>query len=351
MVRIELRDVFKLCFFLFLCFGVVHCAAQSPKKVSPFLRLMFYNVENYFDTEDDPTINDNDFLPSGAMRWTLSRYNTKRNNIFRVVAGVGEWEPPALVALCEVENRKVLNDLITRTPLSKYPYHIVHKESPDLRGIDAALLYRSDYLRCIRKQFIRVRFPDNRKRTRDIVYATLLTRNKDTLHIFVNHWPSRSGGQRKSDPARMLAASLLRNKVDSIFSRNPLANIIITGDLNDGPTDSSVLRQLNALPDTAQKKPSNLFNLSAYKLQEETGTIKYQGRWSVFDQIIVSGGLLRPGNKLRTDADKCRIFRADYLFEPDTRYSSNKPFRTYVGQQYNNGFSDHLPVYLDILLK
>ena len=213
------------------------CWGYAQKQGTDYLRLMFYNVENFFDTVDDPKTNDNDFTPDGSMRWTQSRYIEKRNNIFRVITHVGEWDPPAIVGLCEIENRSVLDDLAKNTPLAKYPYRIVHKESPDPRGIDVALFYRSDYLKCIAQQFIRVRFADNRKRTRDILYATLCTAKDDTLHVFVNHFPSRVGGQRQSDPSRMLAASLIRQKVDSIFSRNALANIIVTGDMNDAPSD------------------------------------------------------------------------------------------------------------------
>jgi endonuclease/exonuclease/phosphatase family metal-dependent hydrolase len=203
-------------------------------------------------------------------------------------------------------------------------------------------------LKCIAQQFIRVRFSDNRKRTRDILYASLRTSNGDTLHIFVNHWSSRVGGQRQSEAGRLLAASLVRQKADSIFSRNTMANIVITGDFNDGYRDKSLTEGLRTLNDTAKLKPSALFNLTAYRINEPTGTIKYQGKWSIFDQIIVSGGLLR--GTLRTDASRCHIFRADYLFEPDKRYQGVKPFRTYVGTAYNKGFSDHLPVYVDIIL-
>jgi endonuclease/exonuclease/phosphatase family metal-dependent hydrolase len=335
-------------FFLLIFLIFNHCI-HAQKQGKDYFRVMFYNVENYFDTVNDPTTNDNEFTPEGSMRWTVSRYKDKRDNIFRVIAHVGEWDPPAIVGLCEIENRGVLDDLIRNTPLMKYPYRIVHKDSPDQRGIDVALLYRDDYLKCIAQQFIRVRFPDNRKRTRDILYATLRTLNDDTLHVFVCHSPSRVGGQRQSEPGRLLVASLVRNKVDSIFNHNPMARIIITGDMNDGPLDKSLHSELRALTDTAQAKPSALFNLSAYKMKESTGTIKYQGKWSVFDQIIVSGGLLR--GPLRTNVSRCYIFRADYLFEPDNRYQGVIPFRTYIGQKYNNGFSDHLPVYVDIIVR
>ncbi len=335
-----------LFFLLFFLVSGNWCSAQ--KQGRDYLRLMFYNVENFFDTTDDPTTNDNEFTPEGSFRWTQSRYIEKRNNIFKVIAHVGEWDAPALIGLCEIENRTVLDDLAKRTPLMKYPYRVVHRDSPDQRGIDVALFYRSDYLKCTSEQFIRVRFSDDRRRTRDILYATLCTSGNDTLHVFINHWPSRSGGQQQSEPARILAASLVRNKVDSIFGCNPMARVIITGDLNDGPLDKSLRTGLKALTDTAQTKSLALFNLSAYKVKESTGTIKYQGKWSVFDQIIVSGGLLR--GTLRTDVGQCHIFRADYLFEPDKRYQGVKPFRTYLGPKYNRGFSDHLPVYLDILM-
>ena len=334
-------------FSVYACVLSTQCL-YAQKQGEDYIRLMFYNVENFFDTVDDPAINDNDFTPGGSMRWTQSRYIEKRNNIFRVIAHVGEWDPPALVGLCEIENRGILDDLVRNTPLGKYPYSIIHKDSPDLRGIDVALLYRSDYLKCVGQQFIRVRLNNNRTRTRDILYATLCTTKGDTLHVFVNHWPSRVGSIRQSEPGRILAASLVRQKVDSIFNSNVLANIVVTGDLNDGPSDKSLTSGLQALNDTTNAKPSALFNLSAYKTKESTGTIKYQGKWSVFDQIIVSGGLLR--GTLRTDVNRCHIFRADYLFEPDKRYQGVKPFRTYIGPRYNKGFSDHLPVYLDIIM-
>jgi endonuclease/exonuclease/phosphatase family metal-dependent hydrolase len=343
-----LKGIFKWTTLFFLGMNIGYLSAQTSKN--QVLRMMFYNVENFFDTEDDPTKNDNEFTPEGAMRWTKTKYLAKRNTIFRVIANVGEWEPPAIVGLCEVENRKVLDDLITNTPLVKYNYRIVHQESPDQRGIDAALLYRSDLLKGLHQEFIRIRFPDNRKRTCDIVYARLLTQKKDTLHIFINHWSSRSGGEKRSEPARILAATLLRNKVDSIFSANSMANIIITGDLNDDPSNISLVRHLKALTDTTLSKPSALFNLSACKTRETTGTIKYQGKWSVFDQMIVSGNLLQSRKNIHTDVDKCKIFRAAYLFEPDVRYSGEKPFRTFVGQKYNQGFSDHLPVFLDLIV-
>ena len=337
-------------YFVFLLISMIFSnLLYAQKQGEDYLRLMFYNVENFFDTIDDQTTNDDEFTPNGSFRWTQSRFITKRNNIFRVVAHLGEWDPPAIIGLCEIENRTVLDALVKYTPLMKYPYRIVHQDSPDQRGIDVALLYRSDYLKCINQQFIRIRPTGNKKQTRDILYATLSTQAGDSLHVFVNHWPSRSGGQKQSEPERIHAAKLLRHKIDSIFSCNPLANIVVTGDLNDGPLDKSLLSGLRAENDTAQAKPLTLFNLSAYKMKEPTGTLKYQGKWSIFDQMIVSGGLLR--GSFRTDVNRHHIFRADYLFEPDKRYQGVKLFRTYYGPRYNGGFSDHLPVYLDIIIK
>lgn len=344
-IRLSLFNYLSL-WFLFTACGF---SQTDPTQGSDYLRIMFYNVENLFDTEDDPVTNDDEFTPEGRMRWTQNRYIRKRNDVFRVIAHVGGWDPPAVIALCEIENRKVLTNLVKNTPLVKYPYKILHKDSPDQRGIDVAFLYRSDYLQCVSEQYIRI-FPETGARqTREILYAVFLTTTGDTLHLFVNHWPSRSGGQRSSDPSRMLAATKLSAKTDSIFHVNPMAKIIITGDLNDTPSDKSIVTGLKAHTDTTQNKTKALFNLSAYKTGEETGTIKYQGRWSVFDQFIVSGGLLR--GKTKTSADQCHIFRADYLLEPDPRYSGTKPFRTFTGPRYNGGFSDHLPVYLDISIQ
>ena len=335
-------------YIILLSFSLTVYSQAETVKMQPVLRLMFYNVENFFDTDNDPLTNDDEYTPEGKRYWSVGRYINKRNNIFKVIANVGEWEPPSLISLCEIENRKVLEGLIRNTPLTKYQYGIIHKDSPDQRGIDVALIYRKDLLRPVRQQFIP--YPDRRRRTRDILFVTLLTQNKDTLHLFINHWPSRSGGQKKSEPARILTASILRQKVDSIFARNANANIVITGDLNDEPLDKSIISGLKAKPDISKTAPSALYNLTALKMKEKTGTIKYQGRWLVYDQMIVSGAMLKPGNKLETGLKKCTIFRADYLLEPDKRYSGTKPFRTYSGLKYNKGFSDHLPVVLDITL-
>jgi hypothetical protein len=160
--------------FIALFFCVL--SAYSQTQGTNFLRLMFYNVENFFDTVSDPATNDDAFTPEGSMRWTQSRYIAKRNNIYRVIANVGEWDPPALVALCEIENRDVLEDLIKNTPLARFPYRIIHQDSPDQRGIDVALLYRGDYLTSISEEFIGVRFPNSNRNSRDILYATLPTR-------------------------------------------------------------------------------------------------------------------------------------------------------------------------------
>lgn len=336
-----------------------------------FFRIMFYNVENLFDTFDDTLKQDEEFLPKGVKYWSEYRYYQKLNRIYKVIVAVGGWQPPEIVGLCEVENRYVLDGLVKYTPLSKFQYEIVHQESPDWRGIDVALLYLKNKFTLLNYKAIPINFPfDINRKTRDILYVKGITKKNDTLHIFVNHWPSRWGGQLESEQNRVFVASVLRNVVDSIFSINPDANIIIMGDLNDDPENTSILKTLNANTSYDNITNNELYNLSYYlKEKKNAGTLKYQGRWNIFDQFIVSGALISPapdnvgagksGSPLRSDKQKsiyltlddAYVFKADYLLEKDETYIGYKPFRTYSGYKYINGFSDHLPVFIDLRKK
>ena len=183
-----------------------------------YFRVVSYNVENYFDPFNDSLKNDEDFTPEGNHFWTWNKYKDKQNKIYKVLSAVGGWELPEIIGLYEVENEFVLRDLLKSTPLKWRNYEIVHKESPDARGIDVALLYRSDKFKLINSQFLKVVFSfDTTKKTRDILYAKGYTKDFDTLNIFVNHWPSRLGGQTESDMNRQAVAKILRNKIDSIL--------------------------------------------------------------------------------------------------------------------------------------
>lgn len=309
---------------------------------------MFYNVENLFDTFDDSLKKDEDFLPESNHFWNNHKYYTKLNQIYKVIMAVGEWNPPAIIGLCEIENRKVIDDLTNNTPLVKFEYKIVHKESPDRRGIDVGLLYRKELFTPLNSEFLPINFPNNpESKTRDILYVKGITNKADTLHIFINHWPSRWGGQLESEGRRLYVASVLKSKVDSILNKSINSNIIITGDFNDYPDNKSIKEVLSAKQDFNNISSNQLYNLSANLFKtKHIGTHKYQGEWGVLDQFIVSGNLLKKENKVYTSIDHVHIFNKDFLLEPDNSNYGFKPNRTYIGYKYNGGYSDHLPTYL-----
>ncbi len=317
------------------------------------IRIMFYNCENFFDIYNDSVKLDDEFTPEGKKHWTFRRFLEKVSHISKVIVAIGGWQPPEIIGLCEIENRYVLNYLTQKGPLKKIGYKIIHYESPDRRGIDVGFLYLPNKFHPIMSKKIPVNFPPNMgKKTRDILYVKGTINNGDTLHIFVNHWPSRWGGMLETEPKRMFVAALLRKNVDSIFQTNPKAKIIIIGDLNDYPTNRSLLESLKAKGDFKNIKTNELYNLSYY-LQEVKGKFshKHQGEAGILDQIIVSGALLDTNNSVYTTKDDAHVFDAPFLREEDANYAGYKPFRTYIGYKYHGGFSDHFPVYLDLFIK
>lgn len=315
-----------------------------------FLRIVSYNVENYFDPFDDSLKRDDEFTPNGVRHWSWEKYKNKQKKIYKVISAIGGWELPEIIGFCEVENRFVMEDLLKSTPLKWRNYELVHKESPDKRGIDVALIYRKDKFKVLNQAFYEIQFPwDTSKKTRDILYVKGITNFRDTLHIFMNHWPSRWGGQAESDRNRQFVASILRSKVDSIFRTNWNANIIIIGDFNDEPDNASITDVLRALNNYDNPLPGELYNLAWYmKEVKGMGSLKYQGQWGLIDQIIVSGPLLIKTNSIYTTLDNAHTFNADFLSEQDEAFVGVKPFRTFVGFKYNGGFSDHYPIYLDL---
>jgi hypothetical protein len=324
-----------LCFLL-LNFGYT---LYSQKSNRGDYRLMFYNTENLFDTIDTPNKNDEEFLPDSDKNWDSYRYWKKLKMIYQVIAAAGESSPPEIIGMCEVESFLPLYNLANNTPLSKYPYTIVHQDSPDTRGIDVALLIRNDKVQLIDKVFLKVIFPfDTSANTREILHACLRIQ-EDTLHVFVNHWPSRRGGEIKSEPRRMVASKVLQQAINSIKTQNPDAKIVVLGDFNDEPQNKS-LQQLTSKTD--------MVNLSQ-KLQKscKCGSYKYRSKWNMIDQVIVSKSLLKM-EQLYTTTEKISVFSKDFLLIDDTSYGGTKPNRTYLGPRYMGGYSDHLPVLIDL---
>ena len=308
---------------------------------------MFYNTQNLFDIYDDPLTDDNDFTPGGVLRWNYSRYIKKINSLYQVITAAGEWAPPAVVALCEVENRKVLEDLIRNTYLSKYDYRIIHEESSDQRGIDVCLIFRQDCAKELSSEyFIPVQVQKEEFSGRSVLYTRLLVCN-DTLHLIVNHWPSRRGGVLAGEDLRIEIAGFVKGLCDSIIvANNGRAKVIICGDFNATP-DDRVIKLLSEI----EKPGIKLINLSGYATEKGEGTYRYKGIWEMIDQIIVSESLLDNKSGLITEADNFRIFSPDFLLEKDPGYPGFLPFSTYRGYRYHGGFSDHLPVIIDLQVK
>ncbi|MCD7936924.1 MAG: endonuclease [Tannerellaceae bacterium] len=307
-------------------------------------RAMWYNVENLFDTLDDPYTQDQEFTPSGNRYWTPGRYYHKLQQISKVINAAGEWETPAVVGLCEIENEAVLKDLLHRTPLRQQQYKYCIAHSNDNRGIRIAFLYQQHTFGKTGMNSIPVVPPAGKRQTRDILHVWGKVITGDTLDIFLAHFPSRYGGETESENARLYAAQLLKTLTDSVIHIRQSPYILIMGDLNDTPTNRSI-RKILAPPD------GDLHNMPLHSTDKSiTGTHKYQGEWSQLDHIVVSSSLLHPSSSLRLQPQSVRIFSPPFLLTPDKTWRGVRPRRTYYGFTYEGGYSDHLPLIADFLL-
>lgn len=338
-------------FLLSLLFLLPTCLQAQSRKDTLAFRIMSYNVENLFDCRHDSLKKDYEFLPDATRHWNYTKYRKKLDNIARVIASVGGWAPPALAALCEVENDSVLRDLSRYSALKEAGYRYVLTQSPDERGIDVALLYQRSLFKLLSSRSISIPKPSPGNRpTRDILHACGLLLNQDTLDVFVVHFPSRSGGAKESEPYRLQAAQMLKTATDSLMSVRRRAQILIMGDFNDYPTNKSIRQVLQAeAPSSASKplQPLKLYHLLAGKATRHKGfgSYKYQGEWGLLDHIIVSGNLLEEHSPLRTDETEADVLSLPFLLTEDRKYGGKQPFRTYYGMKYQAGYSDHLPVW------
>lgn len=295
------------------------------------------NCENLFDCVHDSLKQDIEFTPEGARKWTPRKYYNKVNNIVKTITAIGEdgnkWTLPDMIALCEVENDSTMHTLTRRSPLRSLGYEYVMTSSPDVRGIDVALLWHPGSFAMINHHAVRVKPIEGMRHTRDILYVSGRLRNGDTLHVIVAHAPSRYGGIKRTEPHRMLVSDRIAGVVDSIktVSRNP--RIIVAGDFND----------YHNSPVVVNLKSKGLVNVSekAKGTNGAKGTYKYKGAWNSIDHILVNAAL---SHWVRS----CFVFDAPFLLEEDTRYGGVKPFRTSNGYRYQNGFSDHLPLVMKL---
>ncbi len=337
-------------FIAVVVFGIIiggKTIAQEKKQYKVGC-IAFYNIENLFDTI--PGANDVEFTPDGANKWNTEKYKVKLDHMSDVISQIGnEMFPggPAIVGICEVENRSVVEDLVNTTKLKAAKYDFVHYDSPDKRGVDVAMLYRTDFFKVISSRSVRLRVsdkPDWTTRNQLVVSGYF---DNELIHVIVNHWPSRSGGEKRSAPLREAAAALTRSIADSIFATDINSKIFIMGDLNDDPVNASVYDILNAKGKADDIKQGGLFNPMWKMYKDGIGSLAYRDSWNLFDQIIVSEPLL--GNDKSTfKYFKAKIFNASFVTQKSGQYAGY-PFRTYVGNTWQGGYADHLPAYVFII--
>lgn len=319
--------------------GLLIVAATGYGVAQKRYTVAFYNVENLFDTSDDPHTNDNEFLPKGVKNWTQERYTAKLNKIADVLFALGDDDGPEFLGVCEIENRGVLDDLLKTDKLRNRGYAVIHYDSPDPRGIDVAFLYKPAVFKLLFTKKYAVQTSDQEgKGSRDIllVHGSVA---KQPATFLVNHWPSRVGGQAKSAAKRALAAEVAKAAVDTLKSQINRGFIFLMGDLNDDPTDSSVVQVLGG-------GNNQWVNPAVQKWDTASrGTLEYRGKWNWFDQILYLPD--STNTVLRIDAMSFSEFAPPFLRDKSPR-SKGRPFRTYEGKKYAGGYSDHFPVYLHL---
>ena len=311
------------------------------KKSEQLYTVAFYNLENLFDTENNERTLDEDFTPEGFRKWTPERYERKLGKLAKAIFAIGKpsnTHPPVLVGVAEAENSTVLNDLVRSNPLADISYKFIHYESPDERGIDTALLYNPKYFTVIHSEPLMLmvnNLEGIRDTTRDILYVNG-TLNGEEIHVFVNHWPSRREGNDITEHKRIHAAELIRTKMAEIEALQQNPNFIIMGDFNDDPNSRSIQRLTEG---------TSLYNpMSKLHVPLQRGSSNYKKGWSLFDQMIISHGFLdyKKGSHSFNEAN---IFDDFSLKENVGKYKGS-PFRTYAGNRYLGGYSDHFPVYI-----
>lgn len=335
---------------IFICVFTCWAQAQTTYKTAV---VSFYNLENLYDTIWHGKNDDISFTPRGSKAYTTAIFTDKINKLATVISQIGtdvNPDGPAILGVAEVENLSVLQTLVAHPLLAKRGLKIIHYDSKDFRGVDVALIYNPKYFQVEASKPLYVALPSGSKDavfTRDVLWVTG-NMDGERVDVFVNHWPSRSGGEKRSMPGRMAAAKAVRSVVDKLLSNNADAKIIVMGDLNDDPVNESITIGLRAHGDAKKLKAGNLYNPWVEFYKSGLGTLAYQDAWSLFDQIIVSPAFLdkkQQGFFLY----KHHIFKPGYLIENIGKYKGY-PMRTYSGDVYRGGYSDHFPTYL-VLLK
>lgn len=325
---------------------------QNEKEYK-IITVAFYNVENLFDYEDDPVTFDDDRTPEGKDHWTQEIYEAKVRNMAKVISEIGQdvtGTSPTILGLCEIENRRVLEDLVNDSALVKKDYGIVHFDSPDRRGIDVAFLYQKKLFTPTNyKAHELFLYQDNDRSKRIYTRDQLLVSGMldgEKIHIIVNHWPSRSGGEERSRPKRIKAAELNKRIIDSLFSDDPYTKIITMGDMNDDPSSPSIKDVLKTKIERENMTLKELYNPMEKMYKKGMGTLAYRDAWNLFDQIIISAELTKKDYSTYRFY-KAGIFNKAYLQTPRGQYKGY-PFRSFANG-YTGGYSDHFPVYIYLI--
>ncbi len=342
-----LTTIYRLCFIILFVFSFYnHSQAQQYKIVT----VAFYNLENLFDTIDEPNVRDEEFTPQGNKQWNTKKYDIKLEHLSEVISQIGvdkAKEPPAIIGVSEVENISVLQDLVNTPKLKPYNYHIIHYDSPDRRGIDVAFLYRPKYFKPLSSVKYRLTIPDKPDfRTRDQLLVSGLL-DGEQFYFIVNHWPSRYGGEKRSRPLRNAAADLCRSIADSLLNLNANAKVIMMGDLNDDPVNPSLKIHLKATDDKSKLSEGYFYDPMITLYKQGIGSLAYHDSWNLFDNMILTPALLKHSGYYFYQA---HIFNKKFMTNEEGRYKGY-PFRTFVGNNFLGGYSDHFPAYLFLIKK
>jgi predicted extracellular nuclease len=332
---------------IFICLLLTILSTLPPftfARSQDTLTIAFWNVENFFDTLNTNGKNDEEFSPASKKHWNSERYQSKVLHLAQVIGDMNGSRGPDILGMSETETKEVVDDLVNST-IKNLNYKVVRIQSPDERHISTALIYKSDKFELLNAEGDTVHLENNHP-TRLILHVSLLMKNNETLHVFVNHWPSRLGGQDASEINRVTAAKTLRASVDNLLKKDLAANIVIMGDFNDEPTNNSIKRDLNAeefICDSADFSYS-LHNLAWEKKRKGEGTLKFQDQWNMLDQIIVSSVDVQSTHlPFYFLCGSFTIFKPVYMIETDEKYTGS-PLPTYGGNKYLAGYSDHFPV-------
>ena len=341
---------FLLLTSLTLLIGLRLGAQKLQKDKNYFISAIgFYNAENLYDTLNDVWKNDEEFTPGGKNVWNGERYRVKLDRLAEVISQMATDVTPdglAILGLCEIENKNVVEDLVKNERLKKRNYQVVHIEGPDARGVDPSFIYNPSYFKVTRAVSYHVSVvTDTAHKTRDILVVSGSFAG-EPVSFLINHWPSRRGGELNSKPNRISAAKVARHIADSITTANPKAKVAIMGDLNDDPDNESVKKYINTYADLKDATPEKYFNPMEKLHAEGTGTLAWRDSWNLFDQIIINKNFI-PGDFSEWNFYKVRVFNKAFL-KSDFGNFKGYPFRTYSGGSYTGGYSDHFPVYIVI---